>query len=612
MARRWLAPETAADLGRLDERAIERVRSEAWPVAETDDEVQDALVSLFYLGEADLRKEPDWAGALERLTTERRATRLAIPGRRVRVAAERLPFFTALWPDAAAEPPIDAARARGREALSAETALVEIIRGRLESCGPVNVEALAVPLGLDAARVHAALVALETEGFALRGRFTPAAADEEWCDRRLLARIHRYTVERLRAEIEPVSGRDFLRFLLEWQRVTPSTKMEGAQAIVDIVDQLEGFEIPAGAWESEILPLRITDYEPAKLDAQCSAGRIGWARLTPVADRADEGARPRTAAPLRSTPISLFPRRHAAIWSGLVVAPDIEVAGARAARVAQFLREHGASFFDEIVEGTGLLRSEAEEGLAELVARWRATSDNFAGLRALLVPSAERRAAMQAPRRRRAMPFGMEASGRWVLPRRPAGASPGAVPDPTAIDHIAQVLLRRYGVVSMRILTREASLLPPWRDLLRVFRKLEARGEIRGGRFVASHAGEQFALPEAIGLMREIRRRPQEGELVSLSAADPLNLLGILTPGPRLPALTTNRMVLRDGLPVAVLVGKEVRFLETFDAADEWEIRKLLLRSPASGPRRTAHRAETLDRPKGSTDSGSRLRVVPN
>jgi ATP-dependent Lhr-like helicase len=592
MARRWLAPETAADLGRLDPQAIERVRAEAWPLAETADEVQDVLVSLGYLGEADLVREPGWAAWLERLAAERRAARLATPERRLWVAAERHPWFAVLWPDARLEPVIAAPDTVG-EAPSPEAALVEILRGRLECLGPVTVEALTRSLGLGPARVHAALVALETEGFALRGYFTPGAADEEWCDRRLLARIHRYTVERLRAEIEPVSARDFLRFLLDWQRVTPQTRMDGPEAIAGIVAQLEGYEVPAGAWESEILPARIGDYEPARLDAQCLAGRVGWARLTPRSDRANDAARTKAVSPLRTTPISLFPRRHMPIWASLAPTPDNAAAGPRAERIAEFLRENGASFFDEIVEGTGLLRSEAEDGLAELVALGRASSDSFAGLRALLVPSADRRSTPQGPRRRRVSPFSMETSGRWALSRRTRTAPPGLAADPAAVEHVARTLLRRYGVVSMRLVERESSYLPPWRDLLRIFRKLEARGEIRGGRFVASLTGEQFALPEAIGLMREIRRRPRAGELISLSAADPLNLVGILTPGPRLPAVTTNRMLLADGLPVAWLVGGEVRFLETFEPATEWEMRKLLLRSPAPGRARTLSRTDT-------------------
>jgi ATP-dependent Lhr-like helicase len=589
MARRWLSPEAAADLGRLDARAIARVRAEAWPAAETPDEVQDALVSLGYLGDDDLAREPAWVAWLARLATERRAARLSTPERMVWVAAERLPWLTSLWPDARLDPAIAVPDGSRAEALPPDKALVEILRGRLESLGPVTARALAAPLGLDPARVRAALIALETEGSVLRGRFTPDATEEEWCDRRLLARIHRYTVERLRAEIEPVSNRDFLRFLLDWQRVTPQARVDGSEAIPTVIAQLEGFEVPAGAWEAEVLPARVGDYAPTSLDAHCLAGRISWARLTPRGERPSDAARTKAPAPLRTTPISLFIRRNASAWTSLSPVPDETLATPRAERIADVLRAQGASFFDEVIAGTGLLRSEAEQGLAELVALGRATSDSFAGLRALLVPSAER-PGTRGPRRRPTSPYGMETAGRWALSRRAPHSSPRPA-DAAGLEHVARTLLRRWGVVSMRLVERESTCLPPWRDLLRIYRKLEARGDIRGGRFVAGLAGEQFALPEAIGLMREIRRRAPTGELVSLSAADPLNLVGILTPGPRLPALTSNRLLLRDGLPVALLVGGEVRFLETFEPATEWEMRKLLLRSPASSPPRVPRRA---------------------
>jgi len=631
MARRWLAPQAAADLGKLDAKAIARVRAEAWPVAESADEVQDALVSLGYLGDGDLAREPDWAAWLERLATERRATRFSTPQRSFWIAAERLPWFASLWPDAKLEPAIVAPEGIGGSDLSPGAALVEILRGRLENLGPVTVDALSFPLGLDRARVHTALVALEAEGFSLRGSFTPGGMDEEWCERRLLARIHRATLERLRAEIEPVSARDFLRFLLDWQHVTRETRMDGPEAVAAVVAQLEGFAAPAGAWESEIFPTRIGDYEPARLDAQCLAGRVSWARPTPRGENPDSAARTKAPAPLRTTPIALFVRRHGPLWASLAPAPASAPPAQRAEKVAGFLGEHGASFFDEIVEGTGLLRSEAEEGLAELVAQGRATSDSFSGLRALLVPSAER-SGTRGARRRRVSPFCMETSGRWALSRRarPAPAGPASLEhfpanrnpvrvakmressnaeglsdregSESALEHVARTLLLRYGVVSMRLLERESSCLPPWRDLLRVYRKLEARGDIRGGRFVASLSGEQFALPEAIGLLREVRRKPATGELVSLSAADPLNLVGILTPGPRLPALTTNRMLFRDGLPVALLGGGEVRFLETFDPATEWEMHKLLLRSPAPRPARTFFRAKAEAEASPSAD----------
>jgi ATP-dependent Lhr-like helicase len=489
------------------------------------------------------------------------------PGR-LWIAAERISQFRALWGGADIEPPITPPQSCSTRTWSREDALIEILRGRLEGLGPVTEAALAAPLGIAPREISAALAALETEGFAMRGRFTPGADTEEWCERRLLARIHRYTVNRLRAEIQPVAARDFLRFLLGWQRVTADTRMEGPDALEVLVRQLEGFEAPAGAWETEILPARLDSYEPSWLDDQCLAGRVAWARLRP------RNGGERNASPVRTTPIALLARRHAALWASLSAIEETARPSSRAQAVADFVRQFGASFFDELVEGTGLLRPQVEEALGELVALGIVTSDSFAGLRALLRKPA-------SGGRRRTTMFAMESAGRWALARRP---QPQMQARPEAVEHLARTLLLRYGVVFWRLIEREAPWLPPWRDLLRVYRRLEARGEVRGGRFVAGFSGEQFALAEAVGMLREVRRKPPSGSWVSLSGADPLNLVGILTPGPKLAALTGNRLLYRDGLPVALYAGGEAQFLETLDPATQWEARKALLRGavPAS------------------------------
>ncbi len=358
--------------------------------------------------------------------------------------------------------------------------------------------------------------------------------------------------------------------------------MQGPDAVEVIVAQLEGFEAPAGAWETEILPARIAEYEPSWLDDQCLAGRIAWARLRPR-NRGLNGSE-RNPAPVRTTPITLLTRRHARHWTSLATAPDPARPGPRAQAVANCIQEQGASFFDELVDGSGLLRSEVEEALAELVALGVVTSDSFGGLRALLVPSERRRPAAGGRRRRRSIAFGMEDAGRWALARPARPAPPGPQADRDAAEHVARRLLLRYGVVFWRLLEREADWLPPWRDLLRAYRRLEARGEIRGGRFVAGFSGEQFALPDAVGMLREVRRQPPSDAWVSVSGADPLNLVGILTPGPKLAALTGNRLLYQNGLPVALLAGGEVQFLQTLPAATEWQARKAVLRGavPAS------------------------------
>jgi ATP-dependent Lhr-like helicase len=282
---------------------------------------------------------------------------------------------------------------------------------------------------------------------------------------------------------------------------------------------------------------------------------------------------------VRTTPITLVARRHAALWGSLPAQGNGIALSHPAERVAEFIGQHGASFFYELTEGTGLLRTQAEDALAELVAHGVVTSDSFAGLRALLVPSEQRKPYGGGKRRRKTATVGIDDAGRWALARR---AAPERSSGPDAIEHIARTLLRRYGVVFWRLIEREADWLPPWRELLRVFRRLESRGDIRGGRFVAGFAGEQFALPEAIGLLRETRRRPASGAFVSISGADPLNLVGILTPGQRLPALTGNRLLYQDGLPVAVLAGGQAQFLVELEPAREWEAHKaLLLAEPA-------------------------------
>jgi ATP-dependent Lhr-like helicase len=560
MGRRWQAPESAGDLGRLDPEAITRVRTEAWPDPVNVEELHDSLLWLGCLNEDEARAVPEWGGWLTALARENRVIRLPVPHATLWVAAERAQQFQALSTDS--------------------EALADVLRGRLEGLGPVTKAALAAPLGLEPDDIGAALAALEVEGFALRGRFTPGSnADPgtgsgawEWCDRRLLARIHHYTVRRLRAEIEPVAARDFLRFLFDWQRVTDEVRLEGPDAISAAVALLEGFEAPASAWETELLPARVTGYEPTWLDDMCLAGRIAWARLT-------SGAK--TGSPVRTTPITLLARRHVAFWTALTGSESSAQRSGRAQAVLDCLRAQGALFFEELAEASGLLRPQVEEALGELVSLGMVTSDSFGGLRALLVPSDRRKPFAGGTRRRRIMSFGMEDAGRWGLMRRPTRdtAEPQAMV--AATEYVARALLRRYGVVFWRLLAREAEWLPPWRDLLRVYRRLEARGEIRGGRFVAGFSGEQYALPDAVGMLREVRRRPHSGEFVSLSGADPLNLAGILTPGAKLAALTGNRLLFRDGLPVAWLAGGEVQFLVALDAATEWQARKTLLRSAA-------------------------------
>jgi len=556
MSRRWLDPTEAADIGKLDPEAIARVRAEAWPDATTPDELHDALLWLTFMTDEEHRANPGWPALMEDLALQSRVSRIALKSRSLWVAAERRALFEAL-----------------------DDSLVDIVRGRLEGLGPVTALAIADSLGLSETQINAALIALEAEGFAMRGHFTGDSAREEWCERRLLARIHRYTVKRLRAEIEPVTAREFLRFLSEWQRVLPGARMQGSDALAAILAQLEGFESPAGAWETEVIPSRITEYEPQWLDENCRAGRFVWTRLAARGGTRSDDSAVRGASPVRSTPIVLLARRNVPLWSMFADRSDPASLTSKAQAVADFIREQGASFFDEIAENVGMLPSEVEESLAELVAQGLVNSDSFAGLRVLLMPSGRRGGrpnSYSARHKRRLALFGMADAGRWALVRRQA--APTAERKDEAVEQIVRTLLRRWGVIFWKLLTREAAWLPPWREILSCCRRLEARGEIRGGRFVAGFSGEQFATPEAIGLLRDVRRKPPTESYVSLSAADPLNLIGILTPGPRLASLAGNRLLFRDGLPVATLAAGEVHFFEELPPKEQWEAQVALLR----------------------------------
>jgi len=421
-----------------------------------------------------------------------------------------------------------------------------------------------------------ALAGLEHEGFALRGRFSSGVEGTEWCERRLLARIHRYTLDRLRKEIEPVNAADFLRFLFKWQRLATGSRAEGPEGLAAVLDVLDGYELAAGAWESEVLPARLTDYDPLWLDGLCLSGEIAWGRLTATRN-GEGGTRNRKVGPVKSTPIALFRRERGEIWRAgnpEVDSTTLPLSSTGKALLGAF-ETRGALFFGDLVNATGLLRTEVEKGLAELVAWGLVSSDSFAGLRALLVPSDRRRPLGGGYRRRgRIAPFGVETAGRWARTR---GKPP--VAEEQVAEAVAWQLLRRYGVVFRRLVQRE-TLLAPWRDILRVYRRLEARGEVRGGRFVGGFSGEQYALPEAIGLLRSTRREQGAEELIAVSGADPLNLVGILTPDEAVPAITTNRILYRDGVPIVVKEGegKSERFLVDVPAEERDILRGALLR----------------------------------
>jgi ATP-dependent helicase Lhr and Lhr-like helicase len=562
-------------LGILDAAAIEKVKTEAWPEATNPDELHDALMLIGALPPEEIQRNARNGNAehfISTLVAENRATRILVSlehGDRATktfyIAAERLPMLRAIYPNAVCEPELVLPDSMHGKTWERADAIRELVRGRMEVCGPITVRELAGTLVLQQSEIDAALLALEAEGFVLRGKFHPDAAEQEWCDRRLLARIHRLTIDRLRAEIRPVSVHDFYRFLFTWQRADQEHRVEGLEGLQSVLEQLDGCELPLAAWESAVLPARVADYDPEWLDRLCFSGRVGWGRLS-----TPQNSSARASAPLRTSPIALYLRENLADWLTLTLPKSAIELSVTSQAVFKALQSGGALFFSELVSRTdkSVLPSQVEEALSQLAALGLVTSDSFDGLRALLVPSNKRPTFGRNPtkRRRRTNLASIEFAGRWSLLPRSSGslaamsASNGAGPREAAIEKFARVLLRRYGVVFRRLLEREGFPVT-WYELGRIYRRCEARGEIRGGYFVGGVSGEQFALSEAIGLLRSIRKSSSNGELITLSAADPLNLQGILTPGARVPAFTANRILFRAGLPIAALESREIRTL---------------------------------------------------
>ncbi|PYL73410.1 MAG: ATP-dependent DNA helicase [Verrucomicrobia bacterium] len=564
-------------LGVLDAAAIEKVKTEAWPEATNPDELHDALMLIGAMPTEEIQRNVRNGNAehfMSTLVAENRATRLLVPlergdpaTRNFCIAAERLPMLRAIYPNAVCEPELVLPDFMHGKTWARADAIRELVRGRMEVCGPITVSELADTLVLQQSEIDAALLALEAEGFVLRGKFHPDAAEQEWCDRRLLARIHRLTIDRLRAEIQPVSVHDFYRFLFAWQRADQEHRVEGLEGLQSVLQQLDGCELPLAAWESAVLPARVADYDPEWLDRLCFSGRVGWGRLS-----TPKNSSARASAPLRTSPIALYLRENLADWLTLTLPKSAVELSVTSQAVFEALQSGGALFFSELVNRSGLLPSQVEEALSQLAALGLVTSDSFDGLRALLVPSNKRPTFGRKPtkRRRRTNLASIEFAGRWSLLPRSGGfpaameGANGAGSREAAIEKFARVLLRRYGIVFRRMLERE-SFPVTWYELGRIYRRWEARGEIRGGYFVGGVSGEQFALPEAIGLLRSIRKSSSNRKLITLSAADPLNLQGVLTPGARITAFTANRILFRDGLPVAALEAREIRTLSDED-----------------------------------------------
>ena len=608
--RRILPESVLEEVGKLDPFAIAQVREEAWPDVRDADELHDVLHTLIAVPEI-TRGQPlsavelieaeqifsnqpglalsplsdssqdrraaldqtagggcphvsrvvEWQRYFERLLEQGRAVRAQHSGRHYWVAAERAKTFSLLFPNAGFDRPV----AEIQTTLpSSDDALLALVTGWMSHLGPVTASQLGEVLQLPAGEIEKALLRMEASGAVLRGQFTdkasrPAAPaphdfDHEWCERRLLARIHRLTVATLRKQIEPVTAAQFMRWLLRWQHVAPGSQVQGERATLEVLRQLQGFEIPASAWERQILALRIANYDPTWLDQLCLTGAVGWGRLSPhPATLEDTAAGKRRVIPTSVAPITFFIREEAdwmiphhslssrsAISDTAPDQPEVRGLSEVARQVLDFLRRRGASFFADIVRGTERLKAEVETALWELVAGGLITADGFDNLRSLIDP--KRRAG--------------QGNGRLARPRHSTGRWALLYTDPAAdrnraVEATCWMLLKRYGIVFRDLLARETNL-PKWRELQMAFRRLEDRGEIRGGRFVDGFLGEQFALPVAVESLRATRKLPKTGETIVLSAADPLNLVGILVPGERVPAISGKTVTFTDGVAVQV------------------------------------------------------------
>jgi ATP-dependent Lhr-like helicase len=525
------------------------VQEEAWPQPRDPDELHDALLTFVALRADD---GDTWSGWFDMLVAQRRAGVLeAEAGTRMWFAAEQLRAIKILYPELTmlVRPIVPAKLERG--SVGEDEALVSLLRGHVESLGPFTVDELSRRTSLPRGRVASGLAQLEGAGAVLRGRFRAGSGDDEFCDRRLLARIHRYTLDRLRQEIEPVTAQDYLRFLLRLQHVSPGTQLEGKRGLLEAIAQLQGYEAPAAAWERHILPSRVAGYRSFWLDELCLSGDVTWGRLS-VRKPSQTNGTPGSAT---STTLIAIARRGDLSWLMAGIrngeTPDVPERGA-AAEVLALLQARGALFYDDVAAELRRLPTDVERGLWDLVARGLVTADGFQALRTLMAPPRRRGLRnREAAADRRALSSAVP-SGRWALLPSP---SHDAVPIDELADAWAEQLLFRYGVVFRDAVQRE-NLSVPWREVLRSLRRMEARGTVRGGRFVAGFYGEQYARPDALESLRKVRRVPRDGEQVHVNAVDPLNLAGILTPGPRIPAMHTSLVTIQDGVPALAPAGR--------------------------------------------------------
>ena len=607
-SRRSLTVESVSDLGRLDPNAIEQVLLQAQPLVRNADELHDLLLSRCLLPATEAAEFSEWLAELSnqsRVAEFHNSQQFA-----AWAAAERLPVIQSMFPDAVFDREIAVPDGVQLEWTAVE-ARVAVVRGLIETCGPTTAKLVAQQSGITSSQAFAALEALEGEGVVLRGRFTPGDDDTpenvdreqnstiEWCHRRLLARIHRLTIEGLRRQIEPVDASVFVRFLTRHHGLTESARRSGTNGLFEVVSMLQGIDIPAVCWERDILPARVQGFRPELLDGLCLSGEVAWARLFPPKRNA-ERSRP-MASITRVAPVSLFLRTDIDWLACHSVPATSEELSSPAVEVLELLDRRGAVFAADLMHETTTLPSQLEQTLGELVTRGLVTSDGFSGLRRLVnsdgaKPQSHTRRRSRGIARTRGAAAGI---GRWSLWRGGTEGNAGNEADPgnsdsplaadrDAVEQWAWQLLRRWGVVFRDLLARESGA-PRWFQLLQVYRRLEARGEIRGGRFVSGVAGEQFALGETIRTLRQLRDEGPTDELILIAASDPLNLIGIVTDDPRVPSTAANRIVFLDGRPVVAFVGGELRELAEMSHSTRLQIhQRMQIREPARIPQNFA------------------------
>lgn len=608
--RSWADPADARDYSQLDAEAIARVKEEAWPFISNPEELHDALLSATYITDQEYT-ERELSRFSENLLSSNRITKIAVNEQIMWVATENLPRFIGVFKEQLGT--IQLPAFLHNEAWQPEEAMREIVRGRLQCLGPITAGRLSQELGLEKSRIDQALIALEVEGFAFQGHFTPMqhgapekVPELEWCERRLLQRIHRYTIDQHRKAIKPVSLETYTEFLFDRHQLVPLRDpqsgiareeqlpaLDGQTQLQNCLQMLDGISAPAVSWEADIYPTRIADYDPNWLDVMCISGKLAWGRYSQPQKSIRKMNPKRNAGPVKSTPITLLRRSNLDIWKALARSQvpeeqQVDLSGS-ASKIADDLQNNGASFYDEIQRRTGLLRTQMEEGLAELVAQGQLSSDSFTGLRALLTPNHKKPGSHR--RRGRSSMFGVEDAGRWSLldTFQASAVAPTAasrhwqVLDEEQLERLITVYLHRWGVLFRGILDKEMAA-PPWRILLARLRRMELQGILRGGRFIAGVGGEQFAFAETVDELRKFKRSNEAGagqsrsEYFCVAATDPVNLINFILPGRKLPRLSRNRVLYRGGVPIAVMESGEVHYLKQATAEEQWQWQQMLMK----------------------------------